>query len=105
MKGTEPASTAQDDILPGARRICTRNNRICPQPIFWDRLWQMLPNPGHSLDLMNPLILGGWWHSTDEQKKERLAHHLQWAAGHNVLPAIIGFLEGLTEEQWHHYRE
>ncbi len=105
MNGIEPTSTAQDDVLQAARLICTRDNRICPRPISWDQLWQMLPNPSQSPDLMNPLILGGWWYSTDEQKKGRLDHHLQWARDYNVLDAIKEFLEGLTEEQWHHYWE
>ena len=43
------------------------------------------------------------WHDTPALLKMiRLADHIEWAANHDALAAVAGFLRGLREEDWHH---
>ena len=73
-------------------------------PDAWNQLYQMLPDtrregPGWEPPL--PLILGGWHHSSDWQKAERLREHLAWAASHGALPRIHAYLAALPDDAWH----
>ena len=76
--------------------------RVCPQPIYWDRMFKMLPDRVTSpvRSPKNPLILGGWHPSSDEDKRERLLEHLEWASSHNALPQVQTYLDSLKPEQW-----
>ena len=56
--------------------------RICPQPQKGNELWLILPNrrrKGSGWEPFAPLILAAWWDTSDEQKAERLEHHIRWA--------------------------
>ena len=48
-----------------------------------------------------PLILGGWWYSSDQEKRSRLIEHLQWAQQEGALESAIAFLDGLPEKDWY----
>lgn len=92
---------ALDDLLAFARG----NGRVCPQPQRWDDLWKMLPNRrrvGRGWMPPIPLILGGWWASSDLDKRHRLEVHLRHAAEHGALDAVDGYLLALPERDWHH---
>jgi len=87
---------------------CTENERVCPQPRRWNELYKLLPKTqqfGASWEPPLPLILGGWWHSSDSEKRDRLATHVRWAAEHSALDAITSFLTNLKEEEWYHAGE
>ncbi|MBI4642782.1 MAG: hypothetical protein HY790_01000 [Deltaproteobacteria bacterium] len=61
---------------------CSQDKRVCPQPIPWNRLWEMLPNKerkGIGWNPPLPLILGAWWETSDVQKAARFKEHLIWA--------------------------
>jgi hypothetical protein len=34
----------QGEMKDGASRLCRENDRVCPLPPMWHRLWKMLPN-------------------------------------------------------------
>lgn len=81
------------------------DGRVCPKPVYWDKLFRLLPNRQHTSAGYvppNPLILGGWWASTDSDKRERLAVHIRWASEHGVLSEISSFIMSLSPDQWHH---
>ena len=78
--------------------------RICPQPLHWKTLWEMLPDKkrdGGGWKPPLPLILGGWWCTSDREKQLRLKEHIEYAAQHGVLDAVDSFLRGLAQEEWH----
>ncbi len=81
------------------------NERICPMPQEWQKIWEMLPNKkkiGNGGEPSSPLILAAWWECTEEQKRERFLSHIKWAEEHNVLNAIINYLANLPEDKWFH---
>lgn len=83
-------------------------DRVCPLPERWTELYELLPGTtrvGGGWHPALPLILGGWWHSSVRDKRERLAEHIQYAAAHGVLSQVDQFLRGLAESEWAHAQE
>lgn len=81
------------------------NSRICPQPLLWNDLWNMLPGRrqiGAGWEPPLPLILGAWYSSSNLEKMVRLAEHIQWADKQGGLAEVAAFLHGLAESEWHH---
>jgi len=79
-----------------------QNNRICPQPQIWNKLYEKLKNKersGSGWKPSLPLILGAWGYTSDLEKQKRFQEHLKWADDHNQLQEIIDFVESLTESQ------
>jgi hypothetical protein len=78
--------------------------RVCPVPKKWQELWEMLPDKqridGQWAPPL-PLILDGWWYSSDEQKADRLKQHCEWAAEHEALSEVDAFLRSLVDVDWH----
>jgi len=84
---------------------CRENGRVCPQPMRWNELWEMLPERrqvGSGWEPSLPLMLGAWHHASNLEKMLRLQEHIQWAQEHGSLPNISAFLRKLTEDKWHH---
>jgi len=85
---------------------CRSGGRVCPVPRKWARLWKLLPDRRRQTDggwqPSLPLILAAWSEATDEEKRERLELHIQWAAEHNVLEPVGEFLYALSDEEWHY---
>lgn len=84
---------------------CRENNRVCPLPSQWNRLWEMLP--GHSPNGSGwhprpPLILAAWHTTPMSLKMLRLREHIEWAASRGSLEAAGKFLRDLREEDWYH---
>jgi hypothetical protein len=83
-------------------------DRVCPMPIRWDELWQMLPGrqrQGGTWEPAPPLILGAWWDTPSFAKMERLAEHINYASAHGVLANVDQFLRALPETEWAHVNE
>jgi len=84
----------------------SQNNRICPQPQVWNKLWEKLKDKervgsaGWSPPV--PLILAAWWDSSDNSKRQRLIEHINWAEKKNQLDEIASYLYKLNEEEWYH---
>ena len=83
---------------------CIDRDRVCPEARRWYELHQMLLQHRRkdSPELYSPLILGGWWDTSNIEKIIRLQHHLKWAESHGCLPQADAFLRGLPEDEWHH---
>lgn len=109
---TEPASLQQleaarkppglsvDDVLQEARR----NNRVCPKPLVWVRLYDWLPNKAPQLPPV-PSTRDEWERLPPLQKRSRLREHIEWAAVQGVLQKVHDALQRLPEDRWHHMGE
>ena len=87
---------------------CRENNRVCPLPPHWSRLWETLPNraqTGAGWQPPLPLILAAWHDTPAMLKILRLAEHIEWAAQHGALESAGKFLRELREEDWFHIGE
>ncbi len=85
-----------------------KNNRVCPQPKQWQKLYEILPNKkrkGAGWEPPLPLILAAWWNTPDILKIARLREHIEWAEAQGCLDKVASFLRGLSEEQWRHIGE
>lgn len=96
------------DTVESLVAYCRENNRVCPLPNLWKRLWEMLPNrvqveAGWQPPL--PLILAAWHDTPAMPKMLRLAKHIEWAAEHGALESVGKFLRELREEDWLHIGE
>jgi hypothetical protein len=100
-----PKSPSLEDLITYAQR----NQRVCPVPRRWKDLYDIL-NPalldsgGARLNWTpaGPLILGGWWHTSSEDKRRRLQEHIEFAATRGLLEDVGRFLRSLPEAEWAH---
>ena len=89
-----------DEVLVEARR----NNRVCPMPAIWQRLYAYLPNTGPHLSKV-PATHAEWQQVPSLQKRARLREHIEWAASQGVLRQVYEALRKLPENRWHHIGE
>lgn len=85
--------------------FCRAENRICPQPKFWNEMFELLPDKKHTgprLEPPLPLILGAWTNSTDLEKLERFHMHVRYANQKNVLPEVVQYIKSLRQKDWHY---
>lgn len=85
--------------------ICSRNYRVCPHPMEWERLWKMIldrKRKGERWSPPRPLILAAWWETSIGEKRHRLRQHIRWAYEHEIFEKVDRFLRNLSEEQWYH---
>ncbi len=84
------------------------NSRVCPMPMQWDALWELLPNRqrvGNGWEPALPLILAAWYDTPALIKMLRLEEHIRWADKQKALNGISTFLRSLPEDQWLHLGE
>jgi hypothetical protein len=96
-------SRAADQLLD----YCKSKKRICPMPMYWNRLYSMLPNKkfdGTNWQPASPLILAAWDNSSVDDKRHRLQEHILWADDHDAIFVIDGYLRGLSNDQWYYER-
>lgn len=92
--------SAESDALI---EYCRANQRISPKPLQWHDFWKLLRSIRPTLadtEPPKPLILSGWWYSTDDQKRDALREQIEWADRHGVLPAAGKFLRELATDDW-----
>lgn len=83
-------------------------NRVCPKPNQWNKLYDILPgkyrgDSGWVPPL--PLILAAWWETSNLQKMDRLRLHINYAADHRGLEIVDRYLRSLSTDEWHHLSE
>jgi len=86
-------------------RYVRDNRRVCPVPLRWKELWEMLPNRecvGGGRNSALPIILAAWGDTPALIKMLRLEEHIRYAETNNVLSEVDKFLRGLAEEEWAH---
>ena len=94
--------------LAQALEVAQENDRVCPQPRMWTKLYEMLPDKvrkGNGWEPALPLILAAWWETSALQKMLRLREHIEWASENNCLDEIHSFMQNLKEHDWHHIGE
>ncbi len=94
--------------LEQALEEAQKNNRVCPQPLKWKELYELLPNTkrkGNGWEPSLPLILAAWGNTPAMLKILRLREHIEWAFEHGCLDDILVFLQNLKEDEWHHFGE
>ena len=79
---------------------CISNNHVCPIPLKWNSLFNMLKN-NDQLNL--PLILNGWEMSSSLEKNLRFKEHVQSASHTKQLDEVKNYLSSLSEEDWVNY--
>jgi hypothetical protein len=95
-----PHVLSVDDVLLETRR----NNRVCPKPLIWQRLYDWLPNKSAQLPRV-PATRIEWEQVPALEKRSRLREHIEWAAVQGVLPKVHDALKALAEDRWHHMGE
>jgi hypothetical protein len=97
-----PADTelTVDDVLVEVRR----NNRVCPVPAAWKKLFDYLPNKTSDL-VPAPRTPQEWMQIPALQKRAILRSHIEWAAAQGVLKNVHKALIALPDDKWHHMGE
>ena len=81
-----------------------KDGRVCPQPTFWNHLWELLPDRkrvGGGWLPDAPLILAAWSESSDEAKRSRFEYHLDWAYEHGAIDSVAELLASMKPDDWH----
>jgi hypothetical protein len=85
--------------------IARRNNRVCPQPALWTRLYHLLEGSGY-VDLPPPPVEPWIWTKLSHlQKRLRFREHIEWAERHGKLEQVARFTAALAESDWLHMGE
>ncbi|MEJ8836079.1 hypothetical protein [Ramlibacter sp. AN1133] len=81
------------------------NNRVCPRPGPWARLYEALGGARYQ-DLPPPPVQPWQWAALSSlEKRLRFRAHIDWAARHRRLKPLAAFMNGLPEEDWLHMGE
>ena len=80
------------------------NNRVCLKPMYWNEFYNMVMQNANGKYISKPLILAAWDFTTDGEKLARFKEHLHWIDFGTDNP-LTDYLNGLTEDKWHHENE
>ena len=78
-----------------------KNNRICPQPQHWNKLWEIIKSKTDE-KISLPLILAAWWETSDDEKSERFKYHLKIAERLNAMNEVEMYIQSMNENDWHY---
>jgi len=84
---------------------CRNNRRVCPKPMRWNTLFEILLTDldAESEDHPSaPLILSAWWETPALAKMIVLDGQIHWAAAHGKLDRVDSYIRSLSEQDWHH---
>ena len=95
-----PGEVTLDEALADIRK----NNRVCPLPSIWKKLYDALPNKVPELATA-PVTAEEWKQTPALEKRTRLRQHIEWAATQGVLKQVHKALHALPENKWHHMGE
>jgi hypothetical protein len=85
--------------------VARRNNRVCPDPEHWTRLYHLLGGE-HSPDLQAPPLQPWLWPKLSGlQKRLRFREHVEWAERKGQLGEVARFMATLSEADWVHMGE
>jgi hypothetical protein len=89
-------STQLEDL----EAFCRSEGRVCPMPVYWVRLWEMIKRADVDREVPLPLILEAWNETTHLDKMVRLVEHLQHAEENGSLDAVDSYLRELPLSRW-----
>ena len=79
--------------------------RICPMPRPWNALRSALAGAAHGHAQVDrlpvPLILDGWHHSSDFEKRDRFRAQLRWAEDCGVWEVAARFVGLISDQDWY----
>lgn len=84
------------------------NDRVCPMPIKWNELYEILHREHRVENGWHPplpLILAAWYDTPALLKILRLQEHIEYAAQNGALAQVDEYLRHLNEEDWAHLGE
>lgn len=93
---TAPADPGSADALMVRAR---RNNRVCPRPEAWARLYAELGGADIA-DLPPPPPAWLWGKLSNIQKRLFFREYLEWAERHGRLGIVARFMDALQEADW-----
>ena len=99
-----PAKPAGEVTLEEALAEVRKNNRVCPLPSIWKKLYDALPNKVPELAVA-PVTAQEWKQTPSLEKRTRMRQHIEWAATQGVLKQVHKALHALPENKWHHMGE
>jgi hypothetical protein len=81
------------------------NGLCCPMPPLWAELGNRISSGesfSNSGERYPPsLILGGWWESSDSEKRSRLLEQILFANRHGSINEACDYLMSLKDDEWH----
>jgi hypothetical protein len=86
--------------LEDLEAFCRSEGRVCPMPVYWVRLWEMIKRADVDREVPLPLILEAWNETTHLDKMVRLVEHLQHAEENGSLDAVDSYLRELPLTRW-----
>jgi len=86
--------------LEHLEQFCRSDGRVCPLPVYWVRLWEMIAKASPDKEPPLPLILAAWNESTHLDKMVRLVEHLEHAEKNGTLDAVDSYLRELPLSRW-----
>jgi hypothetical protein len=87
-----------DDAVQEARR----NNRVCPRPAPWQRIYDTMPDDGRGKRAAPPLTGAAWAGTPSLSKRMSFRDHLEWADRNGALERVVALMKELPENDWHH---
>jgi hypothetical protein len=85
--------------------FCRAEARVCPTPQRWAELFKKITSSAGRSDIPPPLILAAWSHTSDSDKRERLALQLRYISDTGALTAIASSLSSLRRDEWVYWSE
>ena len=87
----------KDDLIS----YCEEKNRVCPVPLKWMKIMNIIKvKPGEPGSLTS-LVLGGW-DSTHEEKRDRLKKQIEYASeNQEIFQDLQRFILRLEDEDWY----
>ena len=86
--------------LTSLEEFCRSDGRVCPLPVYWVRLWEMIAKASPDKEPPLPLILAAWNETTHLDKMVRLVEHLEHAEKNGTLYAVDSYLSELPLSRW-----
>lgn len=86
--------------------ICRTNDRICPLPAVWEKMYLCLPVERRGATIVRapfPIERRRWNLVSDLLKQERLREQFLWADARGGLFGVQRFLAEMREPEWHHH--
>lgn len=101
-----------DDLSPQAQALIQfleSNRYICPWGSAWLDLYNLLPDTKEKTLFGDPpplpMILTGWYVTSNLAKWLCIGEHIRWADQHSAIDKVDKYLRGLDPGVWHKWQD